>query len=73
MSPARATVVNPWSASRCWASALAAALREAKATEAPASASPWVRAYPIPRLPPVTRALLPVSANVSSTGRVMGS
>jgi len=46
------------------------ALREANATEAPASASPCVRANPIPRLPPVTNALLPVRANVSST-RVM--
>ena len=72
MSPARATAINPWSASRCWASASAAAFPRGEGHRGAGLGRPRVRANPIPRLPPVTRAFLPVSANVSRTGRVMG-
>ena len=68
-----ATARRPVEAMTCSAAASqASSLREAMTTSAPASASVWTMARPMPRDPPVTTATLPVmscSAAKEVTGR----
>ena len=73
MSPAKATVVSPCVGEPLLGLGVGRGAARGEGHRGARLGQTLVRAYPIPRLPPVTRALFPVRAKVSSTAsRVMG-